>query len=113
MKNWSVSEQSACDDTILTLRAARGLYSLRAMAKTYRPYVPEQDLLRPSSLRNWLPEEHLAFFVNDLVALGSVGHQLFRLCKQLRIRLRCSACQRSSSRSVLSSRIPMADPSGI
>ena len=37
------------------------------MAKTYRPYVPEQDLLLPPSLRDWLPEGHLAYFVNDLV----------------------------------------------
>ena len=37
------------------------------MAKTYRPYVPEQDLLLPPGLRDWLPEGHLAFFVSDLV----------------------------------------------
>ena len=37
------------------------------MAKTYRPYLPEQDLLLPPSLREWLPEDHLAFFVSDLV----------------------------------------------
>jgi transposase len=37
------------------------------MAKTYRPYVPEQDLLLPPSLRDWLPEAHLAFFVGDLI----------------------------------------------
>ena len=37
------------------------------MAKTYRPYVPEQDLLLPPSLRAWLPEDHLAFFVSDLI----------------------------------------------
>src|ERR1035437_1384811 len=37
------------------------------MAKTYRPYVPEQDLLLPPSLRDWLPENHLAYFVNDLI----------------------------------------------
>jgi transposase len=37
------------------------------MAKTYRPYVPEQDLLLPPSLREWLPEDHVAFFVSDLV----------------------------------------------
>ena len=48
--------------------------TLRAMAKTYRPYLPEQDLLLPPSLRDWLPEDHLAYFVSDLVdALGSVG----------------------------------------
>ena len=37
------------------------------MAKTYRPYVPEQDLLLPPNLREWLPEDHLAFFVSDLI----------------------------------------------
>jgi transposase len=37
------------------------------MAKTYRPYVPEQDLLLPPSLREWLPENHLAYFVSDLI----------------------------------------------
>ncbi|MBI3261529.1 MAG: IS1182 family transposase [Acidobacteria bacterium] len=37
------------------------------MAKTYRPYVPEQDLLLPPSRREWLPEDHLAYFVSDLV----------------------------------------------
>ena len=29
--------------------------------------MPEQDLLLPPSLRDWLPEDHLAFFVSDLV----------------------------------------------
>src|SRR3977135_3771166 len=37
------------------------------MAKTYRPYLPEQALLLPPSLREWLPEDHLAYFVSDLV----------------------------------------------
>jgi transposase len=37
------------------------------MAKTFRPYVPEQDFLLPPSLREWLPADHLAYFVNDLV----------------------------------------------
>src|SRR2546425_1644999 len=37
------------------------------MAKTYRPYVPEQGLLLPPSLRDWLPEDHLAYFVSDLI----------------------------------------------
>ena len=37
------------------------------MTKTYRPYQPEQDLLLPPSLRDWLPENHLAYFVRDLV----------------------------------------------
>ncbi len=29
--------------------------------------MPEQDLLLPPSLRDWLPEDHLAFFVSDLI----------------------------------------------
>ena len=37
------------------------------MAETYRPYVPEQDLLLPPRLREWLPEHHLAYFVSDLI----------------------------------------------
>jgi transposase len=37
------------------------------MAKTYRPYVPEQDLLLPPGLRDWLPEDHLAYFVSDVI----------------------------------------------
>jgi hypothetical protein len=30
------------------------------MGKTYRTYLPEQDLLLPPSLSDWLPEDHLA-----------------------------------------------------
>ena len=37
------------------------------MAKTFRPYTPEQELLLPPSLREWLPENHLAYFVSDVV----------------------------------------------
>jgi transposase len=37
------------------------------MAKTYRPYVPEQDFLLPPSVREWLPGDHLAYFVSDLI----------------------------------------------
>lgn len=37
------------------------------MAKGYRAYLPEQDLLLPPSLREWLPEEHLVYFVGDVV----------------------------------------------
>jgi transposase len=35
--------------------------------KTYRPYEPNQSLLLPPSLRDWLPENHLAFFVSDVI----------------------------------------------
>jgi len=37
------------------------------MAKTYKTYLPEQDLLLPPSLRQWLPENHLAYCVSDVV----------------------------------------------
>src|SRR5260370_2842634 len=37
------------------------------MAKTYRTYLPEQDFVLPPSLRDWLPEDHLAYFVSDVV----------------------------------------------
>jgi transposase len=37
------------------------------MAKTFRSYVPEQNLLLPPSLREWLPENHLSYFVSDVV----------------------------------------------
>lgn len=37
------------------------------MAKTFRPYVPEQELLLPPSVKDWLPDDHLAYFVSDLV----------------------------------------------
>jgi transposase len=37
------------------------------MAKRYRVYEPDQLFLMPPSLREWLPEDHLAYFVSDLV----------------------------------------------
>lgn len=35
--------------------------------KTYRPYTPEQSFLLPPSPREWLPENHLAYFVLELL----------------------------------------------
>jgi transposase len=35
--------------------------------KTFRPYDPEQMLLLPPSIQEWLPEEHLARFVSEVV----------------------------------------------
>jgi transposase len=37
------------------------------MAKTYRPYCPDQMFLLPPSLRDWLPEDHLVYFVSDVI----------------------------------------------
>ena len=37
------------------------------MSKTFRPYDPDQMLLMPPSLADWIPEDHLARFVRDVV----------------------------------------------
>lgn len=37
------------------------------MAKTYRSYLPEQSLLLPPDLRDWLRADHLVHFVSELV----------------------------------------------
>ena len=37
------------------------------MPPPFRPYKPKQKLLLPPSLRDWLPENHLAHRVSDLV----------------------------------------------
>ncbi len=37
------------------------------MPKGYRTYLPEQDLLLPPSLRQWVAEDHLVYFVSDVV----------------------------------------------
>ena len=35
--------------------------------RTFRPYEPEQPFLLPPTLQEWLPADHLAYFVSDLV----------------------------------------------
>jgi transposase len=37
------------------------------MSRIYLSYDPEQRLLLPPDLRDWLPEGHLALFVSDVV----------------------------------------------
>jgi transposase len=37
------------------------------MSKTFRPYEPDQLLLMPPALSDWVPERHLARFVGELV----------------------------------------------
>ncbi len=37
------------------------------MSKIYRPYEPDQTYLLPPSLKEWLPKNHLTYFINDLV----------------------------------------------
>lgn len=40
---------------------------LLGMPRKFRPYDPDQALLLPPSLREWLPEGHLSFFISDTV----------------------------------------------
>ena len=37
------------------------------MRKTCLPYDPDQQLLLPQALQEWLPEDHLAYFISDIV----------------------------------------------
>lgn len=43
------------------------------MAKCFRPDNLKQDLLLPPSLRDWLPEKHLAHFLVDVVEILDLG----------------------------------------
>ena len=43
------------------------------MAKSFRPDNLKQDLLLPPSLRDWLPEKHLAHFLADVVESLDLG----------------------------------------
>jgi transposase len=37
------------------------------MAISYRPYEPQQVMLLPAALQDWLPAGHLAYFISDTV----------------------------------------------
>ena len=43
------------------------------MSKTYRFYDPEQILLFPPNIREWLPEGHLAFFIDTLISHADIS----------------------------------------
>ena len=43
------------------------------MGKTYRSYNPDQQLLMPPSLREWLPEDHLVYFVSDTIDVMDIS----------------------------------------
>jgi transposase len=45
------------------------------MVASYLPCLPDQDFLLPPSLREWLPEAHLAYFIGD--AVGSLDLTAF------------------------------------
>src|SRR3989338_8748068 len=37
------------------------------MAKTYRPYEPDQMFLMPPSLTDWLPAGHMVYFIREIL----------------------------------------------
>ncbi len=37
------------------------------MSSSYIAYLPDQQHLRPCALQEWLPQGHLAYFINDTV----------------------------------------------
>jgi transposase len=37
------------------------------VSKTFRAYEPAQIILMPASLQDWLPSDHLAYFISDVV----------------------------------------------
>ena len=48
------------------------------MQPYFRPYEPDQQLLLPPSLRDWLPEGHLSYFISDTVAQLDLSEILSR-----------------------------------
>ena len=70
------------------------------MSKSYLSYDPDQQLLLPAALQEWLPPDHLAYFISDVVgqldlsaitaryekdhleALADLFLQVLELCKQ-------------------------------
>ena len=52
------------------------------MSKTYLPYGPDQQLLLPGALQEWLPDDHLACFISDVVDQLDPRLRGCRLCRQ-------------------------------
>jgi transposase len=60
---------AACDERLFVVPPAGegGAAPRPAAAKTFRSYDPDQVFLMPPSLDDWLPEDHPARFVSELV----------------------------------------------
>jgi transposase len=43
------------------------------MTTSYRPYDPQQQMLLPHALQDWLPEGHLAYYISDTVDALDLG----------------------------------------
>ncbi len=58
---------AACDDRLFDAGEAAEPVVRRRVDKTFRAYDPDQMLLMPPSIADWVPEGHLARFVSELV----------------------------------------------
>lgn len=60
------------------------------MAKAFRPVLRDQAFLLPSDMRDWLPEDHLVWFLLDVVEVLDVSDfersRTARGCRHSRIR---------------------------
>lgn len=54
------------------------------MSKTFRPYEPDQAFLLPASMRDWLPADHLAYFIADIVGELDLSEILKRYAREER-----------------------------
>ena len=44
------------------------------MPTSYLPYAPNQDLLLPPSLSDWLPQGHLVHYISDTIDALDLRH---------------------------------------
>jgi len=56
----------------------------KPMSKTFRPYDPEQMFLMPASMRDWLPANHLAYFISDVVEQLDLSEIMMRYTNEER-----------------------------
>ena len=54
---------------------------VQSMSKTYLPYDPDQQLLLPAALQEWMPDDHLACFISDVVDQLDPRFRGGRLCR--------------------------------
>jgi hypothetical protein len=48
---------------------------MKTQQTPFRPYNPDQLLLLPPDMTHWLPQEHLVYFIQDLVGqMDLLGH---------------------------------------
>jgi len=55
------------NDTTITIISEEDTTNPIVEIIKYRFYDPNQELLPPLNIHDWLPEKHLAFFVDNLI----------------------------------------------